>query len=94
MSDESVTAVVEKIVASGKHGAYAVARYEDKATGKVTKITFSLKKKGVWKERGRPELGSMVVLSELVRKPNGWKAEKARYFTLRDEQQQKGAVSR
>lgn len=90
MSDEgSVTAVVEKIITSGKHGAYAVARSQEYGL-----VTFSLKPP-VWDEEDQPEPGTQVVLTQFIKKPAGWRARKGRYFTLKDEQkQQKGAKSR
>ena len=75
-------AVVQSIV-KGKHGDYVVTT-SDKIKGS---ITFSLRKE-VWQEKGNPELGVRVVLSELRKKRGGWYACKARFFRPEDEEEE------
>lgn len=76
----TLTGVVEKIVPGGRHGPYAVASSES-VKGSVT---FSLDKP-VWKEDRFPERGTFVILSDLVKKPSGWRAMKVRFFRPHDE---------
>lgn len=76
MGTEEVEAVVQKIV-EGQHGDYAITTSE-KIEGS---ITFSLEKKDeVWQEKNYPEPGVYVVLSELCKKRNGWRARVARFL--------------
>lgn len=81
MSAKHYRAIVEKIILDGKHGPYAVAR-EDR----LGVVTFSLDR-NVWREKKFPEPGTCVILSDLVRKSAGWRAENARLFSPSDEQQ-------
>lgn len=53
-------AMVEKIIASGKHGPYAVARSDELGV-----VTFSLDPK-VWREKHQPEPGDCVELSQVI----------------------------
>ena len=79
--DDFYQAVVEKIIPSGKHGPYAVARHEDEAIGV---ITFSLDAK-VWQEKQYPEPGTIVVLSEVCKKRAGWRAMNGRFLKPSDQ---------
>lgn len=76
-------AVVEKVIPQGRHGPYAVARHKD-----LGLITFSLNQ-NVWQESDQPECGTIVVLGEIRRKPAGWRAMSARFFTPNDQETRK-----
>ena len=76
-------AMVEKVIANGKHGSYAVATHK-----KLGKITFSLDHK-VWKEKETPDAGSLVILQSVRKKRAGWRAKQARFFTPEDQQTEK-----
>ena len=76
MKAEKIVAVVQDVI-NGKHGIYVVTT-SDEINGS---ITFSLRKE-VWQERKNPKQGDYVVLSELHKKRRGWRAEKARFFSL------------
>lgn len=82
--DDTVTAVVQKVILNGKHGPYAIATSEYI----VGSITFSLEK-GVWNEPCSPERGVVVMLSDLQKKRAGWRALNGRLFKPTDEQQPK-----
>lgn len=77
-TDETVEAVVEKIIPEGKHGAYAVARSQT-----LGPITFSLDS-NVWGEESWPELGTIVVLTNITKRPAGWRARMGRTFVPSD----------
>lgn len=81
-----VKAVVKRVV-NGKHGFYVIA-YSEEISGS---ITFSLKS-SCWLEDGTPESKSIVVLSKLVKKQNGWRAREARYFQPSDEKNEKEVI--
>lgn len=81
-NDISYRAVVEKIIPSGRHGPYVVARSEE-----LGSVTFSLDPE-VWQETDVPEPGMYVVLSRIRRKRAGWRAKHGRYLEPSDEQQQ------
>jgi hypothetical protein len=68
----SVQATVQKIV-NGRHGRYAVATSEDV----LGSITFSLDFP-YWKEIDDPDPGTIVSLSNLRKKRDGWRAMRAR----------------
>lgn len=78
-------AIVEKVIRSGPHGPYAVARSEQlgRESGSVT---FSLDPT-VWHEDDWPEPGTHVVLSDIRKKRAGWRAASGRYLKPSDEQQ-------
>lgn len=78
---ETVTAVVERLVLNGKHGPYAVAS----AKGIQGAITFSLEP-SVWHEQSNPELGTLVILSDLRLKRAGWRAYSGRFVRPSDQQ--------
>jgi len=67
----SFEAIVQDVV-PGKHGPYAVTT----STSIKGSITFSLHKE-VWKEDGIPENGNHVILTDVRKKPSGWRAYKA-----------------
>ena len=77
---ETVIAVVQRLVLDGKHGAYAVATCE----GIQGAITFSLKS-NVWHEQPYPELGTLVILSDLRLKRAGWRAYSGRFVRPSDQ---------
>lgn len=88
-SDKEYEAMVEKIVRTGKHGPYAVARTAE-LDGSVT---FSLDSEN-WQEREWPEPGTCVMLSDVRKKRAGWRAHRARFVKPSDKpapQHQKGA---
>lgn len=68
MRNECYEATVDKIIAEGKHGPYAVARSEE-----LGSITFSLDPE-VWREESWPEPGICVLLSNVFKKLAGWRA--------------------
>jgi len=76
----SVRATVQKIV-SGRHGRYAVATSEDV----LGSITFSLNFP-YWKETEDPDPGTVVSLSNLRKKRDGWRAMRARDLKLTEEE--------
>ena len=73
---------VEKVVASGRHGSYAIIR--DKVLGC---ITFSLSAP-VWNEPEQPEEGTFVVLSQVRKRRAGWRAMRGRFMIPSDEKQE------
>jgi hypothetical protein len=74
-----IQAVVEKVIL-GLHGPFVVAR-SDRVAGSVT---FSLDHP-VWQEDDRPEVGMVVILSDIRQKTAGWRAMQARYLRPTDE---------
>lgn len=79
MDNKIYIATVQKIVPDGEHGPYAVASTE------IGLVTFLLEHP-VWKEKRQPEEGHIVVLSEITKKPKGWRANSGRFFQPSDEQ--------
>lgn len=79
MDGKSYAGIVQKIVPNGKHGPYAVT------STKIGLVTFLLKPP-VWEEKRWPEEGNIVVLSEVTKKPAGWRADHGRFFQPSDEQ--------
>ena len=77
---ETVIAVVQKLVLNGKHGEYAVVISEEIQGA----ITFSLKD-CVWHEQSYPELGTLVILSDLRLKRAGWRAYSGRFVRPSDQ---------
>lgn len=75
---KSYSAVVEKVIDKGKHGAYVVARTEDLGV-----VTFALDK-DVWREEHQPEPGDRVLLSQVIQKRAGWRAKQARALNPSD----------
>ncbi len=82
-ADNTYTAYVQKVLAKGKHGPYAVAREET-----IGLITFALDR-DVWHEETWPEQGSCVMLSDVQKKRAGWRALKGRFFRPEDERKSK-----
>lgn len=78
MEQKTIRGIVESINPSGKHGPYATASSE------IGLITFSLET-NVWKEKIWPETGTYVVLTELIKKRAGWRAQHGRFFGPSDE---------
>lgn len=74
-----IVAVVQRVL-NGEHGPYAVTT----AQGVEGSITFSLAE-DVWEGGSDPDPGEMVLLSSLIRKKAGWRAGRARRYTLDDE---------
>lgn len=79
MDKSAYVAVVQDIISAGKHGPYAVTKCED-----VGSVTFSLNEE-TWKEKECPKPGTVVVLSRLIKKRAGWRANSARLFKPADE---------
>ncbi len=73
--------IVVKTDLAVPHGAYAVAR--DDTLGLVT---FSLDK-NVWQEDSIPTEGEYVVMSDIRKKRNGWRACNCRYLRPEDTQE-------
>lgn len=80
MAKRSYQAMLEKTVKEGKHGPYAVTRSD-----LLGLVTFSLDKP-VWQEEEWPEPGTIIVVSDLIKKKSGWRARNARFFEPGDEQ--------
>lgn len=87
MEDMSYTVVVDKVISNGNHGPYAVGNAED-----LGLITFSLTPK-VWREKEWPEPGTYVVLSQVIKKRAGWRAQHGRFLQPSDEKKRKGEKS-
>ena len=79
MAEGSINAIVQKIL-EGKHGQYAVATSQEIEGS----ITFSFER-AVWQEDNLPQIGTIVVLSNLQKKRAGWRAMKSRFFAPSDE---------
>ena len=79
MEDKSYEVVVEKIIPNGNHGPYGVGKVDD-----LGPVTFSLKPE-VWKEKVWPEPGTYVVLSQVIKKRAGWRAQHGRFLQPSDE---------
>jgi len=73
-------AIVQKVIASGPHGPYAVASSDEF----ISSITFSLTKP-VWEEDSWPERGTFVALFSLREKRAGWRAQQGRFWEPSDE---------
>ncbi len=71
-NNQSVQAIVQKIVIDGMHGPYAVTSNDE-----LGSITFALTG-DVWSEDDNPELGEIVCLSKLRKKRAGWRSIEAR----------------
>ncbi len=71
-------AIVEKVIATGRHGPYAVAKSDEFGS-----ITFSLDKP-VWQEDDWPEPGTFVALAKLREKRAGWRAQQGRFWEPSD----------
>jgi len=80
MDTETYRSIVQKVFLDGQHGPYAKATSEALGT-----ITFSLKP-SVWEEKRFPEEGTYVVLSGLIKKRAGWRADSGRFLRPSDEQ--------
>ncbi len=71
-------------VESGDHGPYGVTRCDEMEGS----ITIHLTQKQV--DRGRvPDNGTFLILSDLRRKPDGWRAQHWRYMRPSDEKNSK-----
>ncbi|HLD70429.1 MAG TPA: hypothetical protein VI937_00915 [Negativicutes bacterium] len=79
-SNKCYYAIVDKIIAEGEHGPYAVAR-----SNQLGIITFSLNRK-VWQEEEWPEPGTCVILQKLFKKRAGWRANFGRLVQPEDQQ--------
>jgi len=78
-----VKAIVQKVIAQGPKGPYAVATSE----ALEGSVTISLEPT-VWQEKDWPEAGNVVLLSKIRQKRAGWRAKAGRYYLPSDEQQQ------
>ena len=81
--NDTIRAVVQKVILNGRHGPYAIATSEDV----IGSITFSLER-AVWREERIPEHGIVVLLSDLQKKRAGWRAMVGRFLKPSDEQHQ------
>lgn len=84
MEENECRAIVEKIITNGRHGPYAVARREE--NGALETITFSLNSPS-WNE-DYPDPGTYVILSDIRKKRNGWRAMHGRFMRPSDEKNQ------
>lgn len=80
--EDLLRAVVQRVVAEGRHGPFAFATSDDE---QALSISFSLKSE-VWKEEYSPEPGSFVMLGKLSKKRAGWRAAYGRFMKPADEQ--------
>ncbi len=79
MDGKEYRAIVQKVLDSGRHGPYAVARSKQ-----LGSVTFSLAS-DVWAEKRWPEPGTEVILSEVIKKRAGWRAQHGRFANPSDE---------
>ena len=79
MNKDAYVAVVQKVISVGKHGPYVVTKCDE-----IGSITFSLDKE-TWQEKESPKPGTVVVLSQVIKKRAGWRANSARFFKPADE---------
>ena len=68
-------ATVKAVYQTGRHGCYAKA-VSPEISGSVT---FSLKRP-VWKSKKMPNPNDMVVLSDIRKTGNGWRAMTGRFY--------------
>jgi hypothetical protein len=68
-------AIVQDVVIDGKKGSYVVTTCD----GLEGSVTFSLTTE-VWQENKQPEKGNLVILSDVRRTSNGWRAYHARFY--------------
>lgn len=71
-----ITALVQKIVFCGRNGPYAVTLWDPDERNRHV-VTFSLSE-GIWQEASYPLPGEYVLLSELRKMRQGWRAMRAR----------------
>lgn len=71
--------VKANVTGFSKSGEIAFATAENYGT-----ITFKLDL-GVWSGDRLPQIGEIVILSEMAKFQKGWRAGKARHYTLADE---------
>jgi hypothetical protein len=81
--DQTYRAVVQRIIRDGPHGPFAICTLSGNVA--VGSVTFSLDSH-VWPEQIWPEPGTLVVVSDVVKKRAGWRAHSARFVRLSDEQ--------
>ncbi len=74
-----VRAIVKEIVYRGKWGLYAVAISNDVEGS----IVFS-PRKPYWNEEALPQLGMVVILSDLHKRRFGWRATRGRFMRPTD----------
>ena len=87
MTEKSFVGKVQKVFPKGRHGPYAKASTEE-----LGSITFSLNS-SVWSEAKWPEEGTFVVMTDLLKKTAGWRADKCRFMRPEDEMLQKSQNS-
>lgn len=80
---EEKLAIVQK-VCEGHKGKYAITTLKKSTPGIKGSVTFLLRKP-IWNESYIPESGVFVMLSNLCKKQNGWRAMKARPWSTSDE---------
>jgi hypothetical protein len=82
MSDDTMyLAIVERIYPNGPHGPYAVLSSDSIPRS----VTLGLKPPA-WQESDFPEPGTYVVLSRVIKKRAGYRAQHGRYMRPSDEQ--------
>jgi len=79
MDKDEYQVVIQKIIKNGRHGPYAVARYQG-----LGSITFSLDS-SVWQEDDWPDPGMCVILTKIRKKRAGWCAKSGRFVKPSDE---------
>lgn len=86
---KAVIGILQNIIQNGDHGPYGVATLRDGSIkDEKNSITFSLCKH-VWNDDRLPnptDFGSHLVLEDLTKKDVGWRAGKARFYRLKDEE--------
>ena len=89
-SKKAVIGILQNIIQKGDHGPYGVATLRDGLIkDEKNSITFSLCKH-VWDDKRLPnptDFGSHLVLEDITKKDKGWRAGKARFYRLKDEEE-------
>ena len=88
-SKKAVIGILQDIIPKGDHGPYGVALRRGSIKNKENSITFSLNG-DVWKDERLPnptDFGSHLVLEDITKKDKGWRAGKARFYRLKDEEE-------
>lgn len=87
---KAVIGILQDIIHNGDHGPYGVATLKDSSIkDKKNSVTFSLCKH-VWEDDRLPnqtDFGCHLVLEDLTKKDVGWRANKARFYRLDDQEE-------
>jgi hypothetical protein len=80
MVQEKYIGVVQKVFPHGAHGPYAKARSEQ-----LGSVTFALDPP-VWREAKWPDEGMCVVMTNMLKKRAGWRADSCRFMRPEDQE--------